>query len=74
MQCLLSGTTTTVPSLPGGGESGRGSPMSPSAVAAAAGRIGSPIKTPGGKKMAATAVIDPSTSKVQFQPKMLWTY
>ena len=44
--------------------------MSPSAVAAAAGRIGSPIKTQGGKKMSATAVIDPSTSKVQFQPIM----
>ena len=28
------------------------------------GRIGSPIKTQGGKKMAATAVIDPSTSKI----------
>ena len=68
MQCLLNGTAT-VPSLPGG-ESGRGSPMSPSAVAAVAGRIGSPIKTQGGKKMAATAVIDPSTSKVQFSQKL----
>ena len=55
----------SVPSLPGGGESGRGSPMSPiSSAVAAAGRIGSPIKTQGGKKMAATAVIDPSTSKI----------
>ena len=51
----------SVPSLPGGGESGRGSPMSPIRVP---GTIGSPIKTQGGKKMAATAVIDPSTSKI----------